>query len=501
MRTEAMFHYPKQYEKRRKDTYYEIEQKILVLVLALAMVMGLATTAFAEESGGTTTEPGSITIKNALGGETYNAYQILYLESYNAEKNIYAYKANPAWEEWLKNQKDYVSVDAQGYVTWVKNANAADFAKAAKGQLSGKTADGKVTPTANGSATISNLKLGYYLVDSTVGALCELNTTKPGVEITDKNKIPTIEKKVQEDSDEKWGDVNDADIGQTVKFKSTISATPGARKYVVHDKMDSKLKFGGVTSITAGDATLTAGNDYTVVTYGLNDDCTFHIVFTETYLNSITADTDIVINYTAKLTSDAVANTGYVNDTWLGYGDNQHTEHDKTTTYTWKLPIYKYHMVGETKTALAGAKFILYKGSGESKVYAQVTQGKLTGWTKTKTDATKLVSDAKGEIAVEGLDADTYYLEETKAPDGYNKLAGPVKVEISHDVTDAGAHMTHTLKQDTTNVEKVGIENKSGTELPSTGGIGTTIFYVLGSILVIGAVVLLITKKRMSADA
>lgn len=484
----------------------KLSRKILslVLVLALAMVMGLATTAFAEKNEGTTTKPGSITITNALKGETYNAYQILYLESYDAEKKIYAYKANSAWEDWLRTQDAYVSFDAQGYVTWVKDASAADFAKAAKGQLSGKTVAGSVTPTADGPATISNLQLGYYLVDSTVGALCELNTTKPDVKIADKNERPTIEKKVQEDSDEKWGDVNDADIGQTVNFKSTVSAKPGARNYVVHDKMDSHLKFDSVTSITAGSKTLTegAGNDYTVVTSGLNDDCTFHIVFTETYLNSITADTNIVINYTAKLTSEAVAGTGYVNETWLDYGDNQHTEHDTTTTYTWKLPIYKYYKNGEAKKALAGAEFILYKGSDESnREYAQVTNGKLTGWTKEKTEATKLVSGDDGMIAVEGLDADTYYLEETKAPGGYNKLAGPVKVEISHTVSVEGADMTHTLKQDTTNVERVEIENKSGTELPSTGGIGTTIFYVLGSILVIGAVVLLIAKKRMSADA
>ena len=477
----------------------KLSRKILSLVLALAMVMGLATTAFAEEGGETTTS-GSITITNALKGETYNAYQILYLESYDAENNIYAYKANPAWKEWLETQEEYVSVDAQGYVTWVKDAKAADFAKAAKGQLSGKTVAGSVTPTADGSATISNLKLGYYLVDSTVGALCELNTTNPSVEITDKNTKPTIEKKVQEDSDESWGDVNDADIGQTVNFKSTISAKPGARNYLVHDKMDSHLKFDGVTSITAGDTTLAAGEDYTVVTTGLNDGCTFHIVFTQTYLDSITADTNIVINYTAKLTSNAVAGTGYVNETWLDYGDKQHTEHDTTTTYTWKLPIYKYHMDGEAKKALAGAEFILYKGSEENRDYAKVTEGKLTGWTKEKAEATKLVSGDDGMIAVEGLDADTYYLEETKAPGGYNKLAGPVKVEISHTVIDEGAHMTNTLKQDGTVVAKVEIENKSGTELPSTGGIGTTIFYVLGSILVIGAVVLLIAKKRMSAS-
>ena len=482
----------------------KLSRKILSLVLALVMVMGLAATAFAEEGGETTTK-GSITITNALGGETYHAYQILYLESYNAEKNLSAYKANSAWEDWLKedSQKKYVSINAQGYVTWVEGARVADFAKAAKGQLSSKTPAGSAKPTADGSATISDLKLGYYLVDSTVGSLCELNTTKPDVEITDKNPTPNIEKKVQEDSDKNWGDVNDADIGQDVNFKSTVSAKHGARNYVVHDKMDAALEFGGVTSITAGSATLTegAGSDYTVVTTGLNDDCTFHIVFTETYLDSITDDTSIVINYTAKLTSDAVAGTGYVNDTWLNYGDSQHTEHDSTTTYTWKLPIYKYHMDGETKTALADAEFILYKGNEENRVYAQVTKGKLTGWTTTKTDATTLASDAKGKIEVEGLDADTYYLEETKAPGGYNKLAGPVKVEISHAVTDAGAHMTHTLKQDATSVEKVEIENQSGTELPSTGGMGTTIFYVLGSILVIGAVVLLITKKRMSAAA
>ena len=181
---------------------------------------------------------------------------------------------------------------------------------------------------------------------------------------------------------------------------------------------------------------------------------------------------------------------------------------EETTTETGSITITNA-LNGETETqkALAGAEFILYKGSEENRVYAQVAEGKLTGWTTTKTEAAKLVSGDDGKIAVEGLDADTYYLEETKAPDGYNKLAGPVKVEISHTVTGEGAKMTHTLKQGTTDVEKVEevdevkIENKSGTELPGTGGIGTTIFYVLGSILVIGAVVLLITKKRMSADA
>ena len=478
-------------------------KKLASLLLALVMVLALATTAFAA------TNDGKITIENPVEGETYKAYLMFELESF-VQNGAYSYKITNDWENFVNTGygKDVFQV-TNGYVTLKDDVsidnNSAAAAALAKAALA-YAKENNLTPAAtlpnNGNYVASGLTLGYYVVDSSLGTLCDLTTTDKEVTIKDKNEQPTIEKKVQEDSDSRWGDVNDADIGQIVNFKSTISAKPGARKYVVHDKMVSQLEFVSVTSIKAGSATLTQGaeNDYTVVTTGLTDECTFHIVFTERYLNSIAVDTDIVINYTAKLTSDAVADTGYVNETWLDYGDNQHTEHDTTTTYTWKLPIYKYYKDGTTNKALAGAEFILYKGSEESnREYAQVTDGKLTGWTKTKTEATTLVSDADGNIAVEGLDADTYYLEETKAPDGYNKLAGPVTVVISHTLTENNTKMTNTLKQDNATVTQVGIENKSGTELPSTGGIGTTIFYVLGSILVIGAVVLLITKKRMSA--
>ena len=491
----------------------KLSRKILSLVLALVMVMGLAATAFAEEGGETTTK-GSITITNALGGVTYNAYQILYLESYNAEKNIYAYKANSAWEDWLKTQTAYVSFDPQGYVTWVEGADVANFAKAAKGQLSDKTPAGSAKPTADGSATISDLNLGYYLVDSTVGTLCSLDTTNPNVEMKEKNEVPTNVKTVEEDSTGNYGDKNDADIGQTVNFKSVITAQPGAVNYVFHDIMSNGLTLDKASikindaAVTDSDGNDVAGDAYTV-SYPSGegaDGCTFEIAFGQSYLDTITKATTITITYSATLNENAViAGEGNLNTSKLSYGDSSNTQttpDSETRTYTWKLPIYKYHMDGKTKKALAGAEFILYKGSEEeNRDYAQVTNGKLTGWTKIKTEATKLVSDADGKIAVEALDADTYYLEETKAPGGYNKLAGPVKVEISHTVSVEGADMTHTLKQDSTNVGEVEIENNSGTELPSTGGIGTTIFYVLGSILVIGAVVLLITKKRMSADA
>ncbi|HBK26004.1 MAG TPA: hypothetical protein DDY90_04600, partial [Clostridiales bacterium] len=135
---------------------------------------------------------------------------------------------------------------------------------------------------------------------------------------------------------------------------------------------------------------------------------------------------------------------------------------------------------------------------------AAVADGKLTGWATVPTAGedgttvwpanTLLTTDANGKIEIAGLDADTYYLREVKAPDGYNRLADDVEVKIVRTTSEDGK--TLTLAPVTAKVN-----NNSGTELPSTGGTGTTIFHVLGSILVIGAGVLLVTRKRMNGRA
>lgn len=497
-------------------------KQLLTLLLAVLLVCSLTLPAFATQEG--TLTGGSITIDNAVVGQTYNIYQILYLESYDADSGAYAYKANSAWETWLKTQTNYVSFDTQGYVTWVKNltcektesdehkhtdkcytlADAAAFAKAAQEKAATMTTnDGTATAT-SATVTFNNLKLGYYLVDSTLGTLCSLDTTSPAVTIKEKNAVPTNEKKVEEDSktgDAAWGNTNDADINQEVKFQSTITAQPGAENYVFHDKMSAGLTYGSVSGITLN-GTSVATSNYTVKTTDLADDCTFEVVFTQAFCDTLKANDQIVISYTATVNNSAVVGLpGNPNESKLSYGDSSNTKYttsSTTTTYVWDVDVLKYAN-GNEATVLAGVKFVLLNND-KTKV-AKVEGGKLTGW-ETVPDAVNgvitwpttsvLTTGADGKISIDGLDADTYYLREIEALPGYNILSGDKDFTVKGAETKDGKQTYETIV--------IKIENKSGTELPSTGGMGTTLFYVIGGTLVLAAVVLLVTKKRMKAE-
>ena len=476
--------------------------RIASLVLALMMVF--AVTAFAEG------ETGSITINDAVVGQTYTIYQILDLESYNASANAYAYKATTAWNTFINSDAikgTYVKVDAQGYVTWKDGADAAAFAKAAQMYAKDNSIanQGSVTATTT-TVSFTSLDLGYYLVDTTLGTLCSLDTTNPDVVMEEKNEVPTNVKTVEEDSTGNYGEKNDADIGQTVNFKSTITAQAGAENYVFHDTMSAGLTYTGVTGITLQDATATAtvdASNYTVVTEGLTDGCTFEVRFTQAFCDTLKANDQIVISYTATLNENAViAGEGNPNTSKVSYGDSSNTKYtpdSQTKTYTWDVDVLKYANGDETKV-LKDAKFVLLN-SAKSKV-ATIVSGKITGWVDipaageggsiTWPENTVLTTDAKGKIEIDGLDADTYYLREVEAPAGYNKLADDVSITITGATTNEQNELTYT-----TVVAKV--NNQSGTELPSTGGIGTTIFYVLGGVLAVGAVALLIAKRRTRA--
>ena len=470
-------------------------KKILSIALVLILML---TVAFAETTGG------SITINDAVVGQTYTIYQILDLESYNASANAYAYKATTAWNTFINSDAikgTYVEVDAQGYVTWKTGADAAAFAKAAQKYAKDNNSianQGTVTATTT-TVSFTDLDLGYYLVDTTLGTLCSLDTTNPNVVMEEKNEVPTNVKTVEEDSTGNYGDKNDADIGQTVNFKSTITAQAGAENYVFHDTMSAGLTYTGVTGITLNGTAVDASN-YTVTAPAADGD-TFDVTFTQAFCDTLKANDQIVISYTATLNENAViAGEGNPNTSKVSYGDSSNTKYtpdSQTKTYTWDVDVFKYTKVGETETALAGATFTLSKNADGSNPIALVSEGNnvyrvaKTGETGT---VTAITTDATGKFTIKGLDADTYYLTETAAPAGYNKLAGPVTIVIGENGVVNG---TTEAPQ---GVDEVKVLNQSGAKLPSTGGIGTTIFYVIGAALVIGAIVVLIAKKRAGSE-
>lgn len=499
----------------------KIIKKVAAIMLSVMMVLGMCSVVGAVETSGTSeTDKGKITIDNAIVDQTYTIYRILELESFSDKTTTkpntgnYAYKAVKEWEDFIKTGegKDYLEIK-DGYVYWKgdnTDARAAELAKKAlvyaKDSKNNITASLQPVTAKSTTVTFENLPLGYYLVDSSTGALCSLNTTDTDVTIEEKNAAPTVEKKVQEDSKigatDEYGESNTADIGQTVNFKTTITAQAGAQNYVLHDKMDKGLTFSGSVSVTKGNQTFTTPTDYNLVVStptAIEDGCTFEIVFTSDFCNKLKASDEIVVTYSATLNEEAViAGDGNKNETWLKYGDSSVTTHKTTTTKTYEIPVFKYtKKTAENKTGLPNAEFTLSKntdGTNPIKL-VDITNGAAeskyrVAKTGEATTADKVITPATGKFTIQGLDADIYYLTETKQPDGYNKLSKAVKIVI-----DEKGNIT--VDDKTPSTELVEVENKSGSILPSTGGMGTTLFYIFGAILVIGSGVVLITKKRM----
>lgn len=472
-------------------------RKALALVLALSMILALSVTAaFADD-----TTTGSITIDNAVKDQTYTIYEILYLESYNKDAGAYSYKATDAWNAFINSDAikgTYVEVDAQGYVTWKTGADAAAFAKLAQKYAADNHIESQGTKVADSATVVfENLNLGYYLVDSSLGTLCSLDTTNPTVTIKEKNAEPTNVKTVEEDSTGTYGSVNDADIGQTVNFKSTITAQAGAQNYVFHDKMSAGLTYTGVTSVTLNGSAVAASN-YTVKTTDLTDGCTFEVVFTQAFCDTLKANDEIVISYTAVVNKDAViGDVGNPNKSSIEYGESGKTTQtpgSTTTTYTWNMKVFKHNSKNE---GLAGAKFVLSKNADGTSPIALISEGNnvyRVAKNGEEGSITEIVTDETGRFTIKGLDSDTYYLKETAAPAGYNVLKDSIKVVI-----DSNGKVNVT-EDNANGVEEIDVLNNTGAELPSTGGIGTTIFYVLGALLVVFAGVMLVTKKRMSKE-
>ena len=484
-------------------------KKLMTLLAVLTLALAMAVPAFAASNTGT------ITIDNAVTGTTYKAYRIFDLESYDTDKNAYSYKLNSAWNGFPEysttidgntvSATDFFSVNSAGYIEWngAKKDAGADFAKLAKAFVDANSIACDKKETASGATvTFTDLTLGYYLVDTSLGSLCSLDTTAPSVTIKEKNSDTTIEKKIVITGDEKV-DSNSAGIGDTVNFSITITVKDGAPKdYVLHDKLSGLTFDPDSLKVKIGTTTLTPNTDYTLKTNPTDGD-SFDVKFTN---GKLKPNDVVVVTYSATVAADAtIAGAGNKNTANLEY-NGKHSTKEETTTYVWKLNVHKYTLDSTNKeVALSGAKFVLYRKDGtDKKYYAKLAGGKIDGWVTNQSDATTLETTGTGDISIEGLNVGTYYLEETEAPVGYNKLTKPIEVKITAtpDATGVSETVEYRNQNDSTYTPAtnaiVKVLNKAGTQLPSTGGIGTTLFYVIGGVLMAVAAVLLVTKKRMN---
>ena len=483
-------------------------KKFMSLLLAAVMVLSVMTVnVFAEETG-----DGSITITDAKKEETYSLYRIFaltlggeYEEDDETKYGTYSYQVTDAWRGFFAKGKpgaNYIELDNHGYIASSENltaSNAAAFAElAAIYAESLSEADAEQTISADGALEFDNLPLGYYLIHSTYGSsgICALKSTDKEVEVTEKNMQPILTKEVYEDSTKAWGKVNDAEYGEEVDFKITITVEENASDYILTDKLPDDM------TLVAGTIVVDGANAAPVVDA---DKKGFSINFGD--MDEAKAGDVITVTYKATVDAGADVDEALVNTATLTYDDtNADGQGDvemkaTTETYTWDISVKKVNNAG---TALAGAKFVLKNAEGG--YYKFVDGDDKIRWVEKNEEPTVFESPANGEFVIKGLDSGIYYLEETEAPEGYNMLTSDVEIEVdgvSKAETDTVANIGAlyvTIGDEETTVgkinDKITVVNNTGAELPETGGIGTMIFRVGGAALIIAAGALLIAKKR-----
>jgi len=486
-------------------------KKLISLFLALMLVLSITVTASADE-----TTYGTITISGASAENTYTVYRLLDLESYDVDSGAYSYKVNTDWAGFFATDaaKAYFSVDSVGYATWVGDESADRVIAFSQLALqyakdndinyiqSSEDLPGFIT-TVDGvtSGKFADLPLGYYLVDSTMGALCGLTTTNSHATITAKNKTPGIDKQVQEDSNTHWGANNSASIGETVNYRVTITVTGGAENYVLHDTMSEGLTFQPESvSVTLNGSKVEKEGNF-AVNAEPNDGCTFDITFSNSFCNALKDGDELIAYYQAVLNEKATIGNESTdkNKVRLEYGEDHFTEYDSVQTYTYGIEIIKTDDQG-TKL-LDGAEFRIYDaetGGNEIPVVAEKDSSGIIRYRLAREGETGEVIVVKdGRIKVDGFDnnlpGESYWLEETAAPEGYNQLTTRQAFRINSQNL-YGTFIDGTYSAGT----GVQVKNKTGSMLPTTGAMGTTMFLTFGSLVVLATGVLLVTKKRMS---
>lgn len=536
--------------------------RALALVLALTLLLAMSATVFAADDTYTITISGD----NVVAGHIYEAYQIF--KGDLAEKDSKTILSNITWGNGITEAGKTALGNAAEKAETLKTADdAAAFAKAVALYLQNPTTsvDGTGKYTISGlKAGYYLVKDTQAPADDFYSAY--IMEVVSNVEAEPKGDKPTVDKNIKDDGE--TTKVNEASIGDTINYEVTskVPDMTGYTKYffVLNDTMSKGLTFNNDVAVTIGGTTLGA-NKYTVAyntdTTGIT---TIEIVI-KNFINYTKGDA-ILVTYSATLNQDASLDpvAGNPNKVQLTYSNNPNvdgngdpqnpdkpgegaptgkTPESETKTYVTGIKLTKVDGADHNKM-LTGAKFKI-EGNGvkvvlvNKEVYEETSDGtyymlktgtytetapidetassydstttkykKVTAVTKdtvnTKVNATGYV-DEKGVLTFEGLGEGTYTIKEIVAPNGYNLLKAPIKVEIKANATFAKCEWTVTAdgKPVTAdnNLYAFLIENKSGAELPSTGGIGTTVFYVLGGLLVVCAGVLLITKRRMNKNA
>lgn len=531
----------------------KLVSRFMAVLMATTMILSMSMTAFAADA-----PKGTLTVNNTVAGKTLDLYQIF---TATKDGDNVAYTLNSAYEGFFKTKvangsslsDEALSEAAYNYVkdqVGPDGSNGAAFAKEILGWIleNATTVAGthKTATTTASTTVINNLDYGYYVVYP-LGATD--TSTAPGNEIVKsvaslvsvtgndatvnmKSNYPTVVKKVNDNKN-----ADDVNIGDTVTYTLTskVPDMTGYDSYVFNfkDTLSAGLTFKEITSVTVGETTITkvdagqeANDTYTLTQDGQNITITMNNFLAS---NANKAGQEIKVTYTATLNKNAV--TGFdanKNSATIEYSnkpgttDKGESEPSIVDVHTFNFTIFKYYLKGETQTGLANAEFELYKANGEvagEKVnIKKVTDGEYRVATPEEATAEGFKSDVivsgnNGKVLVKGLEAGTYYLKETKAPEGYNKLLSDIKVEIkanydpktgkltsySVDYTYNGTTTTGTEIKDTITSPEVAVENKTGAQLPSTGARTALLLTLAGVVLFAFMAASSIYSKRREA--
>lgn len=448
-------------------------KKLISLILALVMVMGLAVGASAASITITPNVPNDGTST----GETYTAYKIFDATFSDEDLNggdltedtpvSYTIEKNNPFYETIENSGYFTltEINDSGVYNVEKNNTFTTETAATLATMLKEVIDSDESITCiSGTGNVIDVKdKGYYLITSSLGSKMIVDTLGD-ITIATKNQYPSLTKKIV-DGDELVDSIT-ADYGDTVTFEITVNIPETINQnIIVHDVLDTdmqNIQLEQTTGVTVADTKV---------------DSTCSQEFVVDYKEA--EDGEFTFRYTADLKGDVATATAHPNTAWLTYS-NFKSVSDEVNVFTYEFNVFKYTK-GENNTeeALAGAGFVLM--NSENKYYSKKQDGTIE-WVDSITDSIVKTTGDDGIINFDGLANGDYTLIEHVVPDGYNK-ADNLNVNIN----------------DANKINKeVKVLNSTGSELPSTGGIGTTLFYVIGGLLMAGAAVVLISKKRMA---